>query len=39
MDQVTWPNIIPLTSNDGTIKVSAVQSAAVGNLHVCPVAY
>lgn len=30
---------IPLPNNDGTYKVSAVQSAAGGNLHVCPVAY
>lgn len=33
------PIIFPLTSNDGTLKVSAVQSAAGGNLHVCPIAY
>lgn len=25
--------------NDGKIKVSAVQSAAGGNLHVCPIGY
>lgn len=29
----------PLPDNDGTYKVSAVQSAAGGNLHVCPIAY
>ena len=34
-----WPVKIPLAGNDGTYKVSAVQSAAGGNLHVCPVAY
>ena len=34
-----WPVKIPLTGNDGTYKVSAIQSAAGGNLHVCPVAY
>jgi len=33
------PIIVPLTDNDGTIKVSAIQSAAGGNLHVCPIAY
>lgn len=35
----SWPVKIPLTGNDGTYKVSAVQSAAGGNLHTCPVAY
>lgn len=30
---------IPLSDNDGTYKVSAIQSAAGGNLHVCPVMY
>lgn len=35
----SWPVKIPLPGNDGTYKVSAVQSAAGGNLHVCPVAY
>ena len=34
-----WPIKIPLSDNDGTYKVSAIQSAAGGNLHVCPVAY
>ena len=34
-----FPVKIPLPGNDGTYKVSAVQSAAGGNLHVCPVAY
>mgnify|MGYP001617761430 CR=1 FL=1 len=34
-----WPVKIPLTGNDGTYKVSAIQSAAGGNLHCCPVAY
>ena len=35
----SYPVKIPLPDNDGTYKVSAVQSAAGGNLHVCPVAY
>ena len=35
----SWPVKIPLSDNDGTYKVSAIQSAAGGNLHVCPVAY
>ena len=34
-----WPIKIPLSDNDGTYKVSAIQSAAGGNLHCCPVAY
>lgn len=33
------PVKIPLPGNDGTYKVSAVQSAVGGNCHVCPVAY
>lgn len=33
------PVKIPLAGNDGTYKVSAVQSAVGGNLHVCPIAY
>ena len=33
------PVIIPLDVNNGNLKVSAVQSAAGGNLHVCPVGY
>lgn len=33
------PVIFPISDNDGTIKISAIQSAAGGNLHVCPVAY
>lgn len=33
------PVIFPIAENDGTVKVSAIQSAAGGNLHVCPVAY
>lgn len=32
------PVLIPIENNDGTIKVSAIQSAAGGNLHVQPVA-
>lgn len=35
----SYPVKIPLPGNDGTYKVSAIQSAAGGNLHVCPVAY
>lgn len=35
----SWPVKIPLPGNDGTYKVSAVQSAAGGNLHICPIAY
>lgn len=35
----SWPVKIPLDGNDGTYKVSAIQSAAGGNLHCCPVAY
>ena len=30
------PIIIPIMRNNGDIKVSAIQSAAGGNLHVCP---
>lgn len=33
------PVVIQLDRNDGNIKVSAVQSAAGGNLHVCGLAY
>jgi hypothetical protein len=32
------PVIIPLFQNNGDLKVSAIQSAAGGNLHVCPLA-
>ena len=32
------PVLIPITNNTGDLKVSAVQSAAGGNLHVLPVA-
>lgn len=35
----SWPVKIPLSDNDGTYKVSAIQSATGGNLHVCPVMY
>ena len=35
----SYPVKIPLPDNDGTYKVSAIQSAAGGNLHVAPVAY
>jgi len=35
----SFPVKIPLPGNDGTYKVSAVQSATGGNLHCCPVAY
>lgn len=35
----SFPVKIPLPDNDGTYKVSAVQSAAGGNLHCCPIAY
>jgi len=35
----SYPVKIPLPGNDGTYKVSAIQSASGGNLHVCPVAY
>ena len=34
-----WPIKIPLDGNDGNYKVSAIQSAAGGNLHCCPVAF
>lgn len=33
------PVVIPIDVNNGNIKVSAVQSAAGGNLHVAPLAY
>lgn len=34
------PIIVDIAAmNDGTVKVSAIQSATGGNLHVCPVAY
>ena len=32
------PVLIPIVNNTGDIKVSAIQSAAGGNLHVLPVA-
>ena len=35
----SYPVKIPLPGNDGTYKVSAIQSAAGGNLHVSPIAY
>ena len=35
----SYPVKIPLPDNDGTYKVSAVQVAAGGNLHVSPIAY
>lgn len=34
----SWPILIPIENNTGDIKVSAIQSAAGGNLHVLPVA-
>lgn len=34
----SWPVLIPIENNTGDLKVSAVQSAAGGNLHVLPVA-
>lgn len=34
----SWPIIVPLDVNNGDIKVSAIQSAAGGNLHVQPIA-
>jgi hypothetical protein len=34
----SWPILIPIENNKGDLKVSAVQSAAGGNLHVQPVA-
>lgn len=34
----SWPVLIPIENNNGDIKVSAIQSAAGGNLHVLPVA-
>ena len=34
----SWPILIPIPNNNGNIKVSAIQSAAGGNLHVQPVA-
>jgi hypothetical protein len=33
------PVIIPLDTNNGNLKISAVQDTAAGNLHVCPVGY
>lgn len=33
------PVVIPLDVNNGDIKVSAIQSATGGNLHVAPLAY
>lgn len=35
----SFPVVFPIDNNDGLIKVSAIQSAAGGNLHVQPVAY
>lgn len=34
----SWPVLIPIENNTGNLKVSAIQSAAGGNLHVLPVA-
>lgn len=34
----SWPVLIPIPNNTGDYKVSAIQSAAGGNLHVLPVA-
>lgn len=34
----SWPVLIPIVNNTGDYKVSAIQSAAGGNLHVLPVA-
>lgn len=35
----SFPIIVPLDVNNGDIKVSAIQSASGGNLHVQPIAY